>query len=199
MKRKKSAKQRVFEAATERPIIFSSPMVRAILDGRKTQTRRLVKPQPKIILAVHSDASITTERIFRSGDQRIHCPYGQPGDRLWVRETFSLSGNGYFFRADVPQPETVKYSWNPSIHMPRWASRITLEIINIRVERLQEISEKDANAEGVGTLFKYGMPAGRSIDCFHALWDSINAKRAPWASNPFVWVIEFKLITSRLG
>lgn len=74
----------------EHPILFSAPMVRAILAGRKTQTRRIVKPQPKVVHAIHGDASITSEKIFRSGDQRIHCPYGQSGDMLWVRETHAL-------------------------------------------------------------------------------------------------------------
>ena len=136
----------------ERPIIFSGEMVRAILDGRKTQTRRAVKLN-------HSG------RVQRAGknwhlddpDAVMACPYGQPGDRLWVRETFrsrrvdGLPGD-VMYRADHPEEKTVPgsygRSWKPSIHMPRWASRILLEVTAVRVERLQEISEGDAQAEG---------------------------------------------------
>jgi hypothetical protein len=187
----------------ERPIIFSGDMVRVILDGRKTQTRRVIKPQPKIIHALYPDASIETERIFRRGDQRIHCPYGIPGDRLWVRETFCHAtltgydarkdGGDYWYRAT--DEGLCDGPWKPSIFMPRWASRILLEITEVRVERVQDISEKDAGAEGA-----WRTPAGcshYSIEPpeFETLWDSINAKRGySWESNPWVWVISFRRI-----
>jgi hypothetical protein len=151
----------------EYPILFSGPMVRAILEDRKTMTRRVLKPQPKVIHAIHPDASITTNCIFRKGDQRIHCPYGQPGDRLWVRETWSAWTGGMTscgeerdiikgkidLETQSPQIEYKATSqsegpWRPSIFMPRWASRIRLEVTDVRVERLNEISEEDAIAEG---------------------------------------------------
>lgn len=198
----------------ERPILFSGPMVRAILAGGKTQTRRAVKPQPKAIHAVHGDASLTTERIFRSGDGRIHCPYGQPGDRLWVRETwfrephpselglkyedmphtwaFACEKAGtYRYRAD-PCSEIVidGRQWRPSIHMPRAACRLVLEVTDVRVQRLQALSEADACAEGVGS------PITR--DCkvpkFAALWESINGA-GTWDEDPWVWAITFQRVT----
>ena len=231
----------------ERPILFSAPMVRALLDGRKTQTRRIVKPQPKVIHALHGDASLTTERIFRSGDQRIHCPFGQAGDFLWVRETWAhyhtinhvrridarafdeVSDGLAGYRADGHDTiedfrrhvrlmsecdlEAVEINgnrWRPSIHMPRWASRITLEVTGVRVERLQEISEDDAKAEGVEPWVigdgwrEYGLPpsveaAGthplRSArDSFASLWESINGPGS-WKANPWVWVIEFRRVS----
>ena len=185
----------------ERPILFSAPMVRAILAGTKTQTRRAVKPQPNIVHAIYGDASIDTNLIFRAGDQRIHCPYGQPGDRLWVRETWTQAcvrprqGDEVFYRADgevAPEFEP----WIPSIHMFRWASRITLEIVSLRVERLHGISEADAMAEGAEP---YRLPVNparealRHVDGFHHLWNSINGPGS-WDANPYVWVVEFKRV-----
>ena len=184
----------------ERPILFSGPMVRAILEGRKTQTRRVIKPQPT------SDHGLVFEGIAPGkfgavSDGEITCPYGTIGDRLWVKETHHVRDAGYVdgtgrdivYKAD---DEDFPYGWTPSIHMPRWASRINLEITGIRVERLQDISEEDAKAEGVGVHggwnadeTEYGVNARGP---FSRLWDSINAKRHPWASNPWVWVIEFR-------
>lgn len=193
-------------AIKERPILSSGEMVRAILSDRKTQTRRIVKPPPKVVHALYHDASIDTERIFPNGDQRIHCPYGVPGDLLWVRETWQeilnvkecsqgkswdATSTKYVFAADGEKPFYGK--WRPSIHMPRGASRINMEITSIDVERLQDISEADAVAEGCHV----GAGAGNWRNArhrFEELWDSINIKRAPWASNPYVWVIEFKRI-----
>lgn len=143
-----------------RPILFSGPMVRAILEGRKTQTRRVVKPQP----AHCADLPMGKDLTFASA-----CPYGQPGDRLWVRETWAVGTLFDYVRPSLlPKPDcesklAVDYAanprriwhsedqgrWRPSIHMPRWASRITLEITSVRVERLQDISHKDAIAEGL--------------------------------------------------
>lgn len=175
---------------TERPILFSGAMVRAILDGRKTQTRRLINPQPTMI--VDGVARIPSARRKVSGydipaNQDARSPYGQPGDRLWVRETVCLAGSVPFYRADG---ETfAKVRWSPAIHMPRTASRLTLEVLEVRVQRLQEIGEEDAVAEGVEMV-----PFGSMRGEFHALWDSINAKRAPWASNPWVWALTFSKV-----
>lgn len=198
----------------ERPIIFSSPMVRAILDGRKTQTRRVIK-----------------EKLMRGEGAHVNnCPYGKPGDRLWVRETWSKAkspmSSEVFYRADG-EPKGKQYPlsfveresrWRPSIHMPRWASRILLEVTNVRVERLHDISEEDAIAEGLkaitkdGKTIKYGIPdrdgyPGNDdtgwdwcdwnvspVSAYKMLWESINGQGS-WDLNPFCWVIEFKVIS----
>ncbi|MFN3323437.1 MAG: hypothetical protein ACK5AZ_08075 [Bryobacteraceae bacterium] len=191
----------------ERPIIFSGPMVRAILDGRKTQTRRVVRPQPK--------APMGPERKMRS------CPYGAPGERLWVRETFCVESCrevGYYpppfgdgrpirhiydgdewlwweqphYRSTDPTPQLdigvgdPGVRWRPPMFMPRWASRITLQISKVRVERLQEIRLEDAWAEGIPP------DSGDAIAAFADIWDRINAKRGfGWDANPWVWVVQF--------
>ena len=198
----------------ERPILFSGAMVRAILEGRKTQMRRAVK-----LPADADDVSYWTTPTGRSqvgyadpgvnywttrGNHIDPCPYGQPGDRLWVRETFYPSPCDIptfcgFYRA-TDEERDVK--WKPSIFMPRALSRITLEVVGVRVERLQEISEADAIAEGIVPLWLDGSPIrhdGTGAICrshFQNLWDSINGKRADaaWADNPWVWVVEFKRI-----
>ncbi len=201
-----------------RPILFNGPMVRAILEGRKTQTRRMMKPQPQPI----PTGPPLPDVVYTSGwfEGRSvpayvfeHCPFGVPGDRLWVRETWLHYGNthqGYDswcnveYRADglnigvrwtsegsIPRnplwgTNYVELPWRPSIHMPRWASRIMLEITGVRVERLQEITEEDAKAEGIDVL-------GSPIIAFGALWDALHAKRGyGWGVNPWVWVIEFR-------
>lgn len=187
----------------ERPILFSGPMVRAILDGRKTQTRRIVKPQPHgdcaaievglyhpVVIDRHGDEQPGAE-IFGAysldGEWGVKCPYGMPADRVWVRETWIPSDmGGFHYRAT---DEVLPCIWRPSIHMPRKASRLTLEITAVRVERLQDISEADARAEGLA-LAGAILP-GRAAGCFSRLWDGINGKRAPWSSNPWVWVIDF--------
>ena len=222
----------------ERPILFNSEMVRAILEGRKTQTRRVVKPQPgdfqRVVRSCDSPSGWGYARMI-SGVQNITCPYGQPGDRLWVRETFVIEHNynlgdydppfqdgrpvkyhdaeidtdPYWeqphYRATDPTPEFYIVddydpgcSWKPSIHMPRWASRITLEITDVRVERVQDITDEGIMAEGFGYnqlredgRMKNGFPI---IDGFADLWDSINAKRGySWDLNPWVWAISFKV------
>jgi hypothetical protein len=172
----------------EQPILFKAETVRAILEGRKTQTRRIIKSQS------------TTSEIYQRPDELwiytingvgvglpFKCPYGQIGDRLWVRETWAPSyhGEDCIYRAD-PDDEIFKFTgkWKPSIFMPRWASRINLEITNVRAERLQDITEEAAQAEGC-----------ESRDSFKSIWDSINGGRSfGWDSNPWVWVIEFKKI-----
>lgn len=194
---------------TERPILFSGPMVRAILEGRKTQTRRVVKG---IALRWLEDDGFTPEFVSDPGNRL--CPYGKPGDRLWVRETFGhTKGNGIrtVYRADGEEPKELLserrvhgMKWKPSIHMPRWASRITLEIKNIRAERLKDISCEDAVSEGIERINSvgplktmgwkdYGDGPGfmDPITSFQSLWNSINGAGS-WALNPWVWIIEFE-------
>ena len=202
-------------------IIFSTEMVRAILEGRKTQTRRVIKPQPSasvmnITLPEHGNGYFEDTP---SGRTRIlcKCPFGQVGDKLWVRETWHqdtglCKDQSIHYKADGDNA----YSWHPSIFMPRWASRITLEITGVRVERVQELTEKDCYAEGVefvcvtdkdGHILEritspahedYKPTVGRSlIKAYFAadLWDSLNAKRGySWESNPWCWCISFKMI-----
>lgn len=178
----------------EKPIIFSTDMVRAILEGRKTQTRRVVKPQPPEGETVHGpqmyepiefdkhDNAYPGKPVFGAYSETwgVKCPYGKPGDRLWVRETWNGTKNtGFYYRAD---PGTCAGKWKPSIHMPRHACRMYLSIINVRIEPLQYITVGEAKAEGVKNLRE-----------FAKLWDTINAKRGySWDMNPWVWVVEFR-------
>jgi hypothetical protein len=212
----------------ERPIIFSGPMVRAILEGRKTQTRRVIKPSPRFPLG---QKDYQGRRIWNG----YICPYAV-GDRLWVKETWRHWESGMcdcgsymchcppdgtpVYRATVnPEGDTAAdeyyHPWRSPIHMSRWASRITLEITGIRVERVQGISLEDARAEGINCPVEEDMPCVRcgtctdsdrtlpishqcsAISAFAVLWDSINAKRpgAAWNDNPWVWVIEFKRVS----
>ncbi|PTE02676.1 hypothetical protein [Pandoraea apista] len=183
----------------ERPILFSAPMVRAILDGSKTQTRRLVKewigkPGNKPTPAdVHYLPDFTC--------YRANCPYGQPGDRLWVRETWAqpttLDPGPTFYRADYPRCVPPQYenvplvdaiTWKPSIHMPRSQCRLVLEVTGLRVERLNHISESDARAEGVDHI-RDKVPTAR--DSFRYLWETLYGAES-WTANPWVWVVEFK-------
>lgn len=190
----------------ERPILFSAPMVRAILDGTKTQTRRVVKPQPVTRGRVDEDCVVTIGKQTHSGPTRymldrlteFGCPYGQPGDRLWVKETHAIRSTGQVvYRADTTDfdpraADVVGGRWRPSIHMPRRASRITLTITDVRVERLQEISEVDAEAEGVAFMREHTDidETLTAVQLYAALWDSINGEGA-WSSNPWVWVVTF--------
>lgn len=232
------------QEATERPILFSGAMVNAILEGRKTQTRRVVKarnvcdeclqgenapnnysdlvePNGEVNMA---GAIFGTVPYLKTGfcshndvsGERIRCPYGKPGDRLWVRETWAIADCGrrvslspdawpegfpvkrlqYISTDEAPSTSKGKpYWWNSrvSIHMPRWASRITLEITNVRVERLQDISEEDALAEGMKLATQADGMHPPAREQFARLWDNINGKKHPWA-NPWVWVVEFKRI-----
>ena len=188
----------------EHPILFSGPMVRALLEGRKTQTRRIVKPQPKVVHNIYPDASIATNCTFRRGDQRIHCPYGKPGDRLWVKETFLPTAHTTYFRADFDPMDAAGHGalyggWKPSIFMPRRLSRITLEVVDVRVERLQDISEEDAEAEGAYPEFEIDLASfvrRAPVNSTHYLgfkhvWRDINGMES-WDANPWVWVVEFK-------
>jgi hypothetical protein len=252
----------------ERPILFSDAMVRAILAGTKTQTRRLVKPQPEFA-QVHMHAG----RVVRDAEHRAWCwrghdfgdgdavnarpgsemeamcPYGVPGDRLWVREACALvkspglgdwrwptddeEADAVWFRATdslhlCHGPREIGSAldtyamvrptrWRPSIHMPRWACRIVLDVVDMRVERLHDISDDDARAEGLavitkdgGRTWKFGVADRDGLPgtdntgwpwsewdvsarkAYARLWDSINGARAPWSANPWVWAVTFK-------
>ncbi len=183
----------------ERPILYSAPMVRAYLDGTKTQTRRIIKPSWWRCLDPEDEED--------QAQALTMCPYGKPGDRLWGRETFApTDGDGstpcsVIYRADdnrgVEDPAEV--TWKPSIFMPRWASRMLAEVVSVRVERVQDISEEDAIAEGVQALpigpdrrpFLGKIPTRSARDGFRMLWKSINGLES-WEANPWVWVVEFK-------
>lgn len=226
----------------ERPILFNTVMVKAILEGLKTQTRRVINPQPEgKTLQSNLDGKWLSKKfngllIPKIEDLPIHCPYGKIGDRLWVRETWStvnLYGEiALAYKADgevirvvenesfqdedglinYDDPRLEKYSfaawaddllegkegwWKPSIHMPRWASRILLEITNIRVERLKDISTEDAKAEGFDysthpSAIKMGYAIGAKTN-FRFTWEQIYGQNA-WNKNPWVWVVEFCVI-----
>ena len=217
----------------ERGMIFNGEMVRAILDGRKTQTRRIVNPQPELTTGSGFSwkgclyGSGSNDRETNRNFAHIKCPFGKPGDRIWVRETYQgplfdyehmesyLEDSSKFekpdfciYRADgKPAPEfydaddNLHCGWRPSIHMPRWASRIKMEITDVRVERLNDISQEDAQAEGMeltGWRPTYSDPDSGGdcqtpYDNFAELWESIYGEGS-WQANPWVWVIEFKRI-----
>ena len=198
----------------ERPILFSAPMVRALLDGRKTQTRRVVK-----LPIIDKDFCCELSGGNLAASERDiwrHSPYGQPGDRLWVKETFSPNkvlplcdrpAGEYIYRADLNAAGVTKWSaqWKPSIFCPRAASRIALDITAVRVERLQDITRDDAAAEGPPEIPLYQTPGqieamingfgcASTLDYiggYRQLWENINGSGS-WAANPWVWVVEFK-------
>jgi len=225
---------------TERPILFSGEMVRAILADQKTQTRRVVNPQPpgecrihymlgheRWVTPVHGTPLRHTWEAWHGplyqnrpakylcGVHTVRCPYGAPGDRLWVRETWR-GVSCIHYRADgaivhggrmggeptdprvvstwEPTPEDLEgFRWLPSIHMPRWASRITLEITDVRVQRLKDISYDDVLAEGCPLPGPLASPA--DFDWYRALWDSLNKARGyGWNVNPWVWAITFRRV-----
>ncbi|ESL48321.1 hypothetical protein [Klebsiella pneumoniae] len=199
----------------ERGMIFNAEMVRALLDGRKTQTRRPVK------FPVH-DKNLGCELAGNelagelSAGNYLNSAFGKPGDRIWVRETWAEAGASApdlkLYRANYPEhvpsiyenvPPAEEIRWTPSIHMPRWASRILLEITDVRVERLNAISEEDARAEGIidGGCLNCGEPEPcgcanpepDATDAFAYLWQSIYGQEN-WNADPWVWVIEFKRV-----
>jgi hypothetical protein len=236
----------------ERPVIFSGPMVKAILEGRKTQTRRICKPAcdmgGELAGSVHpakesgwiawwpgNDPGLAdfTKLAYQDGFQ---CPYGKPGERLWVRESAYISQPNFGLPEDAThkdydgQPRVVSYTvdmgfdakrcaqdygvkCSPSIHMPRWASRITLEITSVKVERLQEISDEDCKAEGIEHNWlgsdpcppeyadeweRYGSdleaePCYSPKESFQTLWETIHGPDS-WATNPWLWCISFRRI-----
>lgn len=193
----------------ERPILFKGDMVRAILEGRKTQTRRVVKAFKHLVPALGAeldcikDVDGAPSRLDMAPDNWECCPYGQPGDRLWVRESFAdesggtrkFCGNHIYYRADAEGVDLQGGFWTPSIYMPRWASRITLEVTGVRVERLQDISEEDAVDEGVSPRDWRGdnMSPDRARKAFRRLWESINGPGS-WDANPWVWMVEFQRV-----
>jgi len=191
-------------AVKERPILFNTEMVRAVLDGRKTQTRRVITAKKnQTVLRSFLSGLLHWEKIMP------YCPYGKVGDRLWVRETWATQKGvaGVIYKADNPE-RLIDGPWSPSIFMPRWASRITLEITDVRVERVQDITPEDAKAEGLTPYAIYGgRPHSWTVEdqtftdpckAFSRLWDSINAQRGyGWDANPWVWVIEFKPVEIR--
>jgi hypothetical protein len=235
-------------APKERPILFSGPMVRALLDGRKTQTRRTVKPQPvpsdsnppigatpgglyvcpdylptsdlRGSVIVHCEAVGQYRCMGQQAFAAAFCPYGVPGDRLWVREGHAPAADCWgrweqsverkrnlfapgelLYRVDAADQFVDR--WRPGIHMPRWASRITLEITEVRVQRLQEIGEEDAAAEGFPSYTATGngqscQPVGAAYvdgrEWYARLWDSINGAGA-WHANPWVWALTFRRIS----
>ncbi|POW57008.1 hypothetical protein C3408_11915 [Candidatus Pantoea alvi] len=225
----------------ERGMIFNADMVRAVLNGSKTQTRRILTPhQLKMIeAAAHAGECYPLESGHQHANSQSYyrewCPFGLPGDRLWVRETFATLEPGSYepVKPCDGYAQVVRYAasdrlansdrdvrgfnWRPSIHLPRWASRITLEITGVRVERLNSINEHDAIAEGLaeiskdGRAYKYGIPDRDGypgtddfgwpwhewerypISAYSKLWRSIYGEES-WQANPWVWVIEFKRV-----
>lgn len=184
----------------ERPILFNDAMVRAILDGRKTQTRRIMKGAALDWIRLPGGGF--SSQFIADAENRL-CPFGHPGDRLWVREAWQHIDGGAVHDAaggvmDSHDPETIYRAsrpnypgpWKASIHMPRWASRITLEITCVRVERLNDISGADAVAEGVRSRLPDN---GIAVSEYRDLWESINGPGS-WNENPWVWVIEFKMV-----
>lgn len=177
----------------ERGILFSAPMVRALLDGRKTQTRRAVK-NPDYYGCLTGDCPHWDKKLC-AADLRMQSPYGVPGDRLYVKETFAVADptTGLcMFRADE-ESRDYKGRWKPSIFMPRAASRITLELIDVRAEPLHDISEPDAMAEGVDWEASAGLANYTARKLYRELWESINGK-GTWAANPWVWALSFKRV-----
>ena len=216
--------------AKERPILFSGSMVSAILDGRKTVTRRPIKPSMRgfdVSFELHQqeDGSWRPMHTFdescmddQGTEHPVICPYGKPGDRLWVRETwycdhFEVMRGPYLKPADLDVTEargdgTLVYAadgltpyeadqpaWKPSIHMPRWASRILLEVTDVRVEQLQAISIGQICKEGLARSIYEFIPVTTAFDAFAEVWDSINGPGA-WEANPWVWAVEFKQVQS---
>ncbi|EOC0011700.1 hypothetical protein ACI0X9_003387 [Cronobacter turicensis] len=220
----------------ERPIIFNGEMIRAILNGHKIQTRRIMKPQPssctqggfwwpsdKHHTMLHVEKALQNSEGIWKGIAGDACPFGTVGDRLWVRETwarYNIDKDSYdmAYRATTPHDWPKEGRWRPSIHMPRWASRILLEITDVRVERLNSISHEDAEREGIHTevwdqtvvaknyaaedqIFQFwseDMPHYVEMNelfraSFRSLWQSIYGAES-WQANPWVWVIEFKRV-----
>lgn len=219
----------------ERPIILKPHEVRGILEGRQTQVRRIVKPQPpeetgRVVCDHYNPAVVDRYGDLQPGPQiygafddygewGAKCPYGQPDDRLWVRETWRnksidistaekpnnfLEGAGREFKVDAPDTDS-RFRWQSPACMPRWASRLLLEIVSVRVERLQDISDEDAVAQGckavrdhchvfAGSGYdKAGLCHGTPTIAFGCFWDDIHGQDS-WSANPWVWVVEFKLV-----
>lgn len=221
----------------ERPILFSGPMVRALLEGRKTQTRRAIKPQPEFLQVYEHKGRLIHDSSLRSWcwngkahgrypdeyapSLAVMCPYGVPSDQLWVREAWRVHERfsdvvRIRYQASERQSWTKQHEdfpvalaanlkdaagYKPSIHMPRWASRLTLAITDVRVERLNDISEADALAEGVmlNDLSEYVVPGveevwqGTASAAYAELWNHINGPGS-WDANPWVWCVSFGVV-----
>lgn len=209
-----------------RPILFSTAMVKALLAGDKTQTRRTAKlvtslPDGKGWTCLQKPGTQVCLPLVdgqwqwkpAAGDEyrpypniAEYCPYGQPGDQLWVRESFAVQPELWamsheqqpiHYLADTAPAQIEDYTGKPSIHMPQWASRLTLELTSVRIERLNDISEEDAGAEGGGFLlarheYLDGNP-DQYRQWYRILWDQINGPGS-WAANPYVWALEFKVL-----
>lgn len=195
----------------ERPILFSAPMVRAILAGEKTQTRRVMKHQPQRVVVTGFGPMLAIQQprgqdrwLWPNARDEViaSCPYGKPGDKLWVRETWSrhIGSFGecfeYYYRAT---DDDGFGPWKPSIHMPREACRIMLEVTDVRVEKLQTISAEDAQAEGIEArddAWRCYTSSAITHDprcAFADLWESINGPTS-WNANPWVWALTFKRV-----
>jgi hypothetical protein len=193
------------QSIVTRPILFSGAMVRALLHGRKTQTRRVVTDDhfKKLGLERDGDFVYTTEGPQWNGEfeGNFWCPYGSIGEKLWVRESFTVcADSNIFYRADGKPDPWDGVKWKPSIHMPRKASRITVEITGTRIERVQSISREDAIAEGIFLNANDWWDAGNGLVgqsspeiAFRELWASINGAES-WIANPWVWVVEFRRV-----
>jgi hypothetical protein len=199
----------VSKQSAERPILFQTEMVKAILEGRKTQTRRVVKNIELKEGKVSGKVNFTYQKNKRYeaginvSPENLNlpftgivdlCNYGKPGDLLWVRETWCFNGTYYIFKSDH---ESMPFRWKTSIHMPKSAARIWLMVEDIRVERLNDIREDDARNEGVlPSLISTSHTVGLSCKySFAVLWESINGKES-WNSNPWVWVIQFRVLST---
>lgn len=230
----KRARDLAGESMKERPILFSAPMVRAIRDGSKTQTRLIVKAN--LLPIVEASLKANGRVCLNMLDTDLVSPYGVVGDRLWVREAFfeevdpltskpysppracyRATENGEVFcddgdgHAEENKNGTFKSPWKPSIHMPRWASRILLEITEVRIQRLQDINEGDAEAEGVercnsgwgweryaagkGYLGYHLGTESCAVDSFRSLWESVYGPGS-WDANPYVWALSFKKVAA---
>ncbi|QIK14897.1 morphogenetic protein [Leclercia sp. 29361] len=190
-------------------MIFNEDMVRALLDGRKTQARRLLKQAigPSLSVDIAEGSPGVAELSWLCGDgpghevneriKLISCPYGKPGDRIWVCETwarYNIDQNSHdlAYRATTPEDWPEGGRWRPAIHMPRWASRILLEITDVRVERLQDITLGDICKEFGCGLYEF-RPATYGFQAWEELWKSIYGDDS-WQANPWVWVVEFKVV-----
>lgn len=187
----------------QRPILFSTSMVQAILAGQKTQTRRMVKPYCGDLVHMGIDLQTGKHTWIDASGRYYTCPYGHAFDELWVRETWRMWQSGeVIYKAD--HTDEKRSIWKPSIHMPRSASRISLELTKVHAERVQWITEADCLAEGIqrctkdGELYKYGWDGLPWTDwklngkaAYRALWESINGPKS-WAGNPWVWVLTFE-------
>ena len=216
----------------ELPIKFNMAMVQAVLEGRKTQTRRLIKKADhgKLTTNILHTGNNKWQHHFNNGKSEkfpgglleivnLKCPYGIPGDKLWVRETWSPDLDSYIYRADGCWEDNKSITWKPSTHMPRKASRVILDVARIRVERVQSITPQDAIAEGVesvvATRERFGCRASgmllyrnyldkrtewatgyeSPIDSFCTLWNSIYDSRGyGWDVNPWCWVVDFRVL-----